>query len=159
MHAPTARAIVFVGVDDAKPAPGVLEAIAERGRRRAAAVEPGGVDRRDPGVPGVRQALVDSPAPVVGLSPIVGAAPVRGMADKVLAAVGVPVTAAAVALHYGADLLDGWLVDLDADAGDVADVEAGGIACRAVPLLMSSPEATTAMARATLDFASELAAR
>ena len=41
-------------------------------------------------------------APVVGLSPIVGGAPVRGMADQVLAAIGVETSAAAVALHYGA---------------------------------------------------------
>ena len=97
-------------------------------------------------------------SPVVGLSPIVGCGPVRGMADKVLAAVGVEVSAAAVAEHYGAELLDGWLVDADADAAAVARVEAAGIACRAVPLMMSSPEATQAMARAALDLAAEIAA-
>ena len=41
------------------------------------------------------------------------------MADKVLAAVGVESTAAAVAEHYGSGLLDGWLVDT-VDAGAVA---------------------------------------
>ena len=48
-----------------------------------------------------RDALETTDAPVVGLSPIVGGAPVRGMADKVLAAIGVETSAAAVALHYG----------------------------------------------------------
>ena len=67
-------------------------------------------------VPGIEAALRESAAPVVGVSPIVGGAPVRGMADKVLAAIGVEASAAAVARHYGPDLLDGWLVD-DRDAG------------------------------------------
>lgn len=45
------------------------------------------------------------------------------MADKVLAAVGVESTAAAVAQHYGSGLLDGWLVDT-VDADTVGEVEA-----------------------------------
>ncbi len=48
---------------------------------------------------------------VVGVSPIIGGAPVRGMADACLAAIGVETSAAAVAAHYGPELLDGWLVD------------------------------------------------
>ena len=48
---------------------------------------------------------------MVGVSPIIGGAPVRGMADACLAAIGVQTSATAVAAHYGAGLLDGWLVD------------------------------------------------
>ncbi len=107
------------------------------------------------GVPGIRQAVEAAPAPVVGLSPIIGGAPVRGMADKVLAAVGVEATADAVALHYGAALLDGWLVDT-ADQASVAAVEAAGIACRAVPLLMTDTGATAAMAREALELAEQV---
>ena len=61
------------------------------------------------------------------------------MADRVLAAIGVETSAEAVALHYGSrrdgGLLDGWLVD-STDAARSPSVEAAGIACRAVPLLM-----------------------
>lgn len=103
-------------------------------------------------VPGIRDAVASAGAPVIGLSPIVGGAPVRGMADKVLAAVGVESTAAAVALHYGTGLLDGWLVDTS-DADAVAEVEAAGITCRAVPLMMTDVEATAEMARAALELA------
>jgi len=60
-------------------------------------------------VPGIAEAM--RAKTVVGVSPIIGGAPVRGMADACLTAIGVPTTAAAVAAHYGADLLDGWLVD------------------------------------------------
>jgi len=95
--------------------------------------------------------------PVIGLSPIVGDAPVRGMADKVLAAVGVESTATAVAEHYGSGLLDGWLVDT-VDAGAVPGVEAAGIRCRAVPLMMTDTEATARMAREALALAEEVRA-
>jgi LPPG:FO 2-phospho-L-lactate transferase len=73
----------------------------------------------------------------------------------VLAAVGVEATAAAVALHYGSGLLDGWLVDT-ADADAVQAVEAAGIACRAVPLLMTDVPATAGMARAALELAEQV---
>ncbi|WP_086732000.1 NAD(P)-dependent oxidoreductase [Streptomyces fradiae] len=106
-------------------------------------------------VPGIREAIAEAGVPVVGLSPIVGDAPVRGMADKVLAAVGVEATASAVARHYGSGLLDGWLVDtVDADA--VAEVEAAGIRCRAVPLMMTDVDAAAAMAREALALAEEV---
>src|SRR5262249_31956957 len=81
-------------------------------------------------VPGIREAIADAGVPVVGLSPIVGDAPVRGMADKVLAAVGVESSAAAVAEHYGSGLLDGWLVDT-VDAGVVEPVRTVGLRGRA----------------------------
>jgi LPPG:FO 2-phospho-L-lactate transferase len=108
-------------------------------------------------VPGIREAIAEAGVPVVGLSPIVGGAPVRGMADKVLAAVGVESTAAAVAEHYGSGLLDGWLVDT-VDAAVVERVEAAGIRCRAVPLMMTGLDATTRMAREALDLAEEVRA-
>jgi LPPG:FO 2-phospho-L-lactate transferase len=152
MHAPQAESIVFVGADEAKPAPGVLEAIAEADLVLLPPSNPVVSIGAILAVPGIRAALGETGAPVVGLSPIIGAAPVRGMADKVLAAVGVETSAAAVAEYYGAQLLDGWLVD-DQDAGLVDRVTAAGIACRAVPLLMTDLEATGAMVRAALDLA------
>ncbi|MFE6845766.1 2-phospho-L-lactate transferase [Streptomyces sp. NPDC057686] len=147
-----AEAVVPVGAEQAKPAPGVLEAVAAADLIVLPPSNPVVSVGTILAVPGIREAVAAAEAPVVGLSPIVGGAPVRGMADKVLAAVGVESTAAAVALHYGSDLLDGWLVDT-ADADAVAEVEAAGIACRAVPLMMTDLAATAAMARAALDLA------
>ncbi|MFG2293628.1 2-phospho-L-lactate transferase [Streptomyces sp. NPDC048603] len=147
-----AEAVVPVGAEAAKPAPGVAEALAEADVILFPPSNPVVSIGSILAVPGIREAVAGSPAPVVGLSPIVGGAPVRGMADKVLAAVGVESTAAAVARHYGADLLDGWLVDT-ADAEAVAEVGAAGIECRAVPLMMTDLAATGAMARAALDLA------
>ncbi|MET8294811.1 2-phospho-L-lactate transferase [Streptomyces sp. NPDC005180] len=147
-----AEAVVPVGAEQAKPAPGVLEAIAAADVILFPPSNPVVSIGTILAVPGIREAVAQAAAPVVGLSPIVGGAPVRGMADKVLAAVGVESTAAAVALHYGSGLLDGWLVDTsDADAVDT--VTAAGIPCRAVPLMMTDTGATAAMARAALDLA------
>ncbi|MFF7730765.1 2-phospho-L-lactate transferase [Streptomyces sp. NPDC008001] len=152
-----AHAIVPVGADQAKPAPGVLEAIAAADVVLFPPSNPVVSVGTILAVPGIREAVAETSAPVVGLSPIVGDAPVRGMADKVLAAVGVESTAAAVAAHYGSGLIDGWLVDT-VDAGAVEKVEAAGIRCRAVPLMMTDTEATAAMAREALALAEEVRA-
>ncbi|WKX70693.1 2-phospho-L-lactate transferase [Streptomyces sp. XD-27] len=152
-----AHAVIPVGAEQAKPAPGVLEAIAAADVVLFPPSNPVVSVGTILAVPGVREAIADAGVPVVGLSPIVGDAPVRGMADKVLAAVGVESTAAAVARHYGSGLLDGWLVDT-VDAGTVADIEAAGIRCRAVPLMMTDVEATARMAAEALALAEEVRA-
>ncbi|MBL1065852.1 2-phospho-L-lactate transferase [Streptomyces sp. 7-21] len=150
-----AHAVVPVGAEQASPAPGVLEAIAAADVVLFPPSNPVVSVGTILSVPGIREAIAGAGVPVVGLSPIVGNAPVRGMADKMLAAVGVEATAAAVARHYGSGLLDGWLVDtVDADA--VEAVEADGIRCRAVPLMMTDVEATAAMAREALALAEEV---
>lgn len=102
-------------------------------------------------VPGIRGALRSARAPIVGYSPIVAGKPLRGMADACLSVIGVESTAEAVGRHYGAragtGILDCWLVD----EGDGADID--GVAVRAVPLLMTDPQATATMVRAGLDLA------
>jgi LPPG:FO 2-phospho-L-lactate transferase len=150
-----AHAVVPVGADRASPAPGVLEAVAAADVVLFPPSNPVVSVGTILSVPGMREAIADAGVPVVGLSPIIGDAPVRGMADKMLAAVGVPATAAAVAQHYGSGLLDGWLVDT-VDEHAVGAVEADGIRCRAVPLLMTDLDATAAMARAALELAEEV---
>lgn len=152
-----AHAVVPVGADQAKPAPGVLEAIADADVVLFPPSNPVVSIGTILAVPGIREAIADAGVPVIGLSPIVGDAPVRGMADKVLAAVGVESTAAAVARHYGSGLLDGWLVD-SVDAAAVTEVEAAGIRCRAVPLMMTDLDATAAMVREALAMAEEVRA-
>jgi LPPG:FO 2-phospho-L-lactate transferase len=135
-----AREIVVVGLDEARPGPGVVEALAVADVVLLPPSNPVVSIGTILGVPGVRHALAETAAPVVGLSPIVAGRPVRGMADAVLAAIGVEATAAAVARHYGGrgrgGLLDGWLVH-DSDSDAVEEIEQAGIRCRAVPLLMS----------------------
>ena len=154
-----ARAVVAVGIEGAKPAPGVLEALVGADLVLLPPSNPVVSLGTVLGVPGVREAVRTSPAPVVGLSPVVAGSHVRGMAAQLLTALGVEVSAAAVAEHYGGrdrgGVLDGWLVD-EADADQVDRVRDAGIACRAVPLMMTDPEATAAMAQAALELAAEV---
>ena len=151
------EALVFVGLDRATPAPGVLEALTDTDLVILPPSNPVVSVGTVLGVPGVREALQRTAAPVVGLSPVVGGDHVRGMARQVLEAVGVEVSAGAVARHYGAraagGVLDGWLVD-ERDAADVPGVEDTGIRCRAVPLMMTDDDATARMAAAALDLVS-----
>ena len=109
-----AQKFVAVGMDRAVAAPGVLEAIREADVILLPPSNPVVSIGIILGVPGVRDALRASAAPVVGVSPLIAGAPVRGHADVCLSAIGVDSTAQAVAGLY-ADFLDGWLVD-DADA-------------------------------------------
>ena len=151
-----ARAVIPVGIEASKPAPGVVDAILDADLVILPPSNPVVSVGTILGVPGVRDALSSTKAKVVGLSPIVGGTHVRGMAQQLLESIGVPVSADGVALHYGArsagGVLDGWLVDT-VDAAAVAAVEAAGIACRAVPLMMTDLDATAAMAQAAFDLA------
>jgi LPPG:FO 2-phospho-L-lactate transferase len=146
-----ALAFVQVGVDDAKPAPGVFDAIGKADVLLLAPSNPVVSIGTILGVPGIREAVQTSPAPVVGVSPIVRGRPVRGMADACLPAIGVAVSAQAVGRHYGArtagGLLDGWLVH----DGDPADVP--GVAVRGMHLLMTDDQTTAAMVHAALELA------
>ncbi|WP_395104504.1 2-phospho-L-lactate transferase [Actinomadura sp. SCN-SB] len=147
-----AESIAAVGAEDAKPAPGVLDAVGEADAVLFPPSNPVVSIGTILSVPGIREAVAAKT--VVGVSPIIGGAPVRGMADACLTAIGVETTARAVAEHYGPDLLDGWLVD----EADAATAEEGieGMAVRSRPLLMSDPESTAAIARAALGLALEL---
>jgi LPPG:FO 2-phospho-L-lactate transferase len=100
-------------------------------------------------IPGMREALREASAPIVGVSPIIGGAVVRGMADACLSAVGVDTDAAAVAEHYGArsadGLLNAWLID-EADADSAARIAAAGIEARVVPLWMRDSDTSSQLA-------------
>jgi len=150
-----AYAFVPVGAEEAKPGPGVLEAIATADAVLLAPSNPVVSIGIVLSVPGVREGLQSAPAAVVGLSPIVGGAPVRGMADACLPAIGVETSAGAVGRHYGArsagGLLDGWLVD-SRDAG----AEVPGVRVLAAPLMMTAVAAAATMADLALRTALEL---
>jgi LPPG:FO 2-phospho-L-lactate transferase len=155
MHAAVpAAAITFTGAESAAPAPGVLDAIAAADCVLLPPSNPVVSVGAILAVPGIADAV--RAKTVVGVSPIIGGAPVRGMADACLAAIGVETTAIAVAAHYGAGLLDGWLVD-DQDKAAVDDPRLAGIAVRALPLYMTDLAASAEIARAALALAAELA--
>jgi LPPG:FO 2-phospho-L-lactate transferase len=146
-----AQAFVQVGLENALPAPGVLDAIADADVVLFAPSNPVVSIGTILGLPEIRDAIASGSAPVVGLSPIVGGAPVRGMADSCLPAIGVEVSAEGVGRHYGSrqqgGLLDGWLIH-ETDTADLPGVEV-----RSIPLMMSDDSATAAMVHAALQLA------
>ena len=142
-----ASRFVAVGMDRAAAAPGVLDAIREADVVLLPPSNPVVSIGIILGVPGVRDALRGSRAPVVGVSPLIGGAPVRGHADACLSAIGVESTTSAVAGLY-ADFLDGWLVD-DADKA-LAD-QPGRLRVVARPLWMHDVPSTADIAGAALD--------
>jgi LPPG:FO 2-phospho-L-lactate transferase len=155
LHAEVPAAeIIASGAADAEPAPGVLDAIGAADVLLFPPSNPVVSIGTILAVPGIRAAVAAQT--VVGVSPIIGGAPVRGMADACLTAIGVATSAAAVGAHYGPGLIDGWLVD-DQDKAAADDPDLAGIEVRALPLYMRDLPATTAIARAALDLAAELA--
>ena len=155
-----ARAVVAVGIDKAQPAPGVVEAVRDADVVLVPPSNPVVSVGTILGVTGIREALRETSAAVVGLSPIVAGRHLRGMAEQLLTAIGVEVSAAGVAEHYGArsrgGVLDGWLVD-DADAGLLPRLEQAGLRAAARPLLMTDHDATADMAEAALELAGQAA--
>ncbi|WP_300539299.1 2-phospho-L-lactate transferase [uncultured Nocardioides sp.] len=148
-----AETVVMVGLDQSTPAPGVLDAIRDADLVVLPPSNPVVSVGTILGVPGLRAAVRDTSARVVGLSPIVGGTHVRGMAEQMLNSIGVEVSAAGVGRHYGArsrgGVLDGWLVD-SRDEAAVPVLREAGLRAAAVPLMMTDPDATAAMAAAAV---------
>ncbi|BCN79803.1 2-phospho-L-lactate transferase [Prescottella equi] len=145
------HSFAYIGAEQAKPAPGVLEAIESADVVLLAPSNPVVSIGAVLAVPGIRGALRTTKAKIVGLSPVIDGKPLRGMADECLEVIGVETSAEAIGRHYGArsgtGILDGWLVH----STDRADVP--GVEVRSVPLLMTAPEATAEMVRAAFDVA------
>jgi LPPG:FO 2-phospho-L-lactate transferase len=147
-----ASRFVAVGMDQATAAPGVLDAIRQADVVLLPPSNPVVSIGIILGVPGVRDALRGTSAPVVGVSPLISGAPVRGHADACLQAIGLESTTTAVAGLY-ADFLDGWLVAPEDEAAFTGQPR---LAVRGRPLLMTDVDAAAAIAGAALDLAVEL---
>ena len=143
------KGVRFAGADAAGPAPGVLEAIREADVVVICPSNP--VVSVGPvlAVPGVRAAVAARSAVVTGVSPIVGGAPLAGMADKLMPAVGMEVSAAGVARAY-ADLLGSWVID-EADRDLARSIgDELGVPVVVTDTVMRDDVAAEALARATL---------
>lgn len=158
--APDVTGVRLEGAADARPAPGVVEALVDADVVIVAPSNPVVSVGTLLAVPGVAEAVRQTPAPVIGISPIVGGEVVRGMAHRLLPVVGAEVSALGVARHYGArsagGLLDGWVVDaVDADQLDA--VRALGLDTVATDTMMDDPDVAAALARTCLVVAAEVA--
>ncbi|MGZ5403495.1 MAG: 2-phospho-L-lactate transferase [Nocardioides sp.] len=151
---PPAEAVLVVGQEDSSPGPGVIDAITDADLVIVPPSNPVVSVGTILGVPRVREAMVATAAPVVGISPIISGRHVHGMAQQLLATIGVEVTAGGVGRHYGArsgeGVLDGWLV-ADSDEDQLEGLRAAGLRAASRPLLMTDEDATAAMAAAAIE--------
>jgi LPPG:FO 2-phospho-L-lactate transferase len=143
------RTLRFEGSDIAAPACGVLEAIQDADAVIVAPSNPLVSIGPVLAVPGVRDELVETEAPVVAVSPIVGGQALKGPADRMLRSLGHEASATGVARMY-ADFLDVLVLD-SIDAALTADVEALGIRPVVTDTIMRDDDSKRALAKATLD--------
>jgi LPPG:FO 2-phospho-L-lactate transferase len=143
------KGVRYEGASSARPGPGVLGAIADADVVVFCPSNP--VVSIGPilAVPGLREAIIARREHAVGVSGIVGGAPVAGMADKLMPAVGIEVSAAGVAEHYRA-LLAAWLLDA-ADEALLPRVRALGLDAATADTIMTDDDRAEAVARAALD--------
>jgi LPPG:FO 2-phospho-L-lactate transferase len=144
---PVIDRLEFAGAADARAHPDFLAALADPTLRAVVICPSNPFISIDPilAVPGIRAALRDCHAPVIAVSPIIGGKAVKGPTAKMMAELGLPVDAAAVARHYG-DFLDLYIVD-EEDAAAVAGLDVPVVLTRT---LMQSLADREALARTVL---------
>jgi LPPG:FO 2-phospho-L-lactate transferase len=147
---PAVQGVELEGIEAAEPTPEVLDAL-----RAAEAIVIGPsnpVISIGPilAVPGMREAIAASPAPVVAVSPYVAGVVVKGPTDRFMAGIGRPQTAAGVASLY-AGLIEAMVVD-----EDDPDQPPAEIPTLAAPTLMEGAAGRLRVARVVLDYAATL---
>lgn len=157
--APSVTGFRFAGIERAAPAPELLAVLDDPTLAAIVICPSNPFVSIDPvlAVPGLRERLRAHPAPVIAISPIIAGQAVKGPTAKMMAELGVPKTAVAVAERYR-DVLDGFVIDAD-DADQETRVRALGLQTAVLPTLMVTLQDRIELARATLAFAAELARR
>ena len=153
---PAVTGFRFEGAADASASPEVQAALADRQLRVIVVCPSNPFISIDPilAVAGLRQAIEAAGAPVIAVSPIVGGEAIKGPTAKMMAELGLPTTAAAVAGHYGG-LLDGFVLD-SADAAAEGDIRALGLEVLSTDTVMVDLADKEKLAEAVLAFAGRI---
>lgn len=152
---PAVTAVTFQGAESARYNAQIEELAAEPGALGIVICPSNPYLSVDPilAVPGLRDWLERTQAPVVAVSPIVGGAAVKGPAAKIMRELGVKASASAVAEHYRG-LIHGFVLD-EADAADAHSI-ANHATVRVTNTLMRSTEDRVRVAATCIDLLSEL---
>lgn len=144
---PVVREIAYPGAPDARANPDFFTALAGDDLELVVICPSNPFLSIDPilSLPRVRDALRACRAPVVAVSPIIGGKAVKGPTAKIMAELGLPIGAAAMARHYE-DILDIFIAE-ESDANEVEDL---GIPVRLARTLMSTIEDRERLARVVL---------
>ena len=147
-HDVAIRGVRFVGTSSARPAPGVLEAVATAETIVICPSNP--IVSIGPvlAVPGVADAVAARREDTVAVSPIIAGKALKGPADRMLDELGLQPSAVGVARLW-APFASALVVDV-ADAGLAPEVEAEGIRCIVAPSVMSGPAQARALAEVVL---------
>jgi LPPG:FO 2-phospho-L-lactate transferase len=148
-HDVAVSAVRFEGAEEARPGPGVLEAL---GTAEVIVVCPSNpVVSIGPllAVPGMAQHLAGLRERIVGVSPIIAGAALKGPADRLLREMGFESSVVGVARWYAPWV--GTLVIDEADAALAGAVESEGVRCLVAPTIMSSVERAATLSRTVLD--------
>lgn len=143
--------VQFVGVDTARPAPGVLDAIKEAEAILIAPSNPIVSIGSILAVPGIHDTLHEASGMVVAVSPLVAGAPIKGPADKLMSGLHMEVSAVGVARYYR-DFLDVMVIDQQ-DAHLLDAIEDLGIPALTTDTIMRDAETKAALARTVLEAA------
>jgi len=146
---PIVEGIRFAGVEQARPAPGVLEAIGEASRIIICPSNPLISIGPILAVPGVRDALRARKEDVFAVCPIVGGKSLKGPSDKMLAQLGYEATALGVAKLY-ADFSGTFVID-PADKGHAGAISALEMKVAILPSVMKTDVQKRKLARALLN--------
>src|ERR1700720_2806112 len=145
---PVVRGIRFDGVDTARPARGVLEAIRDADRILICPSNPLISIGPILAVPGIREALRARRANVVAVCPIVAGKSLKGPSDKMLTQLGHDPSAQGVAKLY-ADFTATFVIDPKDDSHSSA-IQALDMRVFVVPTVMNSRADKRKLARALL---------
>ncbi|GHO42556.1 2-phospho-L-lactate transferase [Ktedonospora formicarum] len=140
--------VEFIGAHEAKPAPGVIDAIKQADAVLVAPSNPIVSIGTILSVPGIHDALHETSGMVVAVSPLVGGAPIKGPADKLMRALHMEASAVGITRHYR-DFLDVMVIDQQ-DAHLAEQVEDLGIPCVVTDTIMRDMEHKTALARTVI---------
>jgi LPPG:FO 2-phospho-L-lactate transferase len=147
-HSVPISAVRFADIERARPTTQVLRALADADAIVVAPSNPIVSIAPVLDVPGVRQAIIDSPAKSVAVSPIIGGAALKGPAANMLTELGHEASAVGVAALL-APLIDTLVID-DADAGLAQSVADHGVIPWVTDTIMSGPERSARLAATTL---------
>ena len=144
------KTVRYDGADQARPAPGVVEAIHGADAVIVCPSNPVASIRPILALRPIAEELRYRRDRSVGISPIVGGAPIRGMADRLMPAVGMELSAFGAAAAYQG-LVDAFLID-ERDAR-LADRIRSDLRMRvaAVDTIMVDDSAAERLARAALE--------
>jgi LPPG:FO 2-phospho-L-lactate transferase len=148
-HDVAVSAVRFAGAEEARPGPGVLEALDTAEVIVVCPSNP--VVSIGPllAVPGMAQHLAGLRERIVGVSPIIAGAALKGPADRLLREMGFESSVVGVARWYAPWM--GTLVIDEADAALAGAVESEGVRCLVAPTIMSSVEHAATLSRTVLD--------